>query len=218
MSTHEISAQLRESGGKGAARKLRAAGQVPAVLYGNGVEATGLAVSPMDIELLRRQPLGMNTPVTLNVDGLAGKSLVMIKDVQRHPLTRALLHVDFWHIDVDTPIIVTVKVTTEGRSKGEETGGRVQMLRRAIDVRCKCGDIPESLCVDLSPLDTGSKLYVDELATPDGVEVVFEQRFPVLQISIKGMKAIEEEVEGDEEDEEGEEGEEAEGEEAAPEE
>lgn len=216
MSTHEISAQLRQSGGKGAARKLRAAGRIPAVLYGNGVEATGLAVSPMDVELLRRQPLGMNTPITLNVDGLAGKSLVMVKDVQRHPLSRALLHVDFWHIDVDTPITVTVKVVTKGKSRGEETGGRVQMLRRAVDVRCKCGDIPESLVVDLSPLDTGSKLYVDELATPDGVEVVFEQRFPVLQISAKGMKAVEDEIVG--EDEEGEEGEEAEGKEAAAEE
>ncbi len=216
MSTYEISAQLRTSGGKGAARKLRAAGQIPAVLYGDGKEATGLSVAPGDVEKLRRQPLGMNTPVTLNVDGLAGKRLVMVKDTQRHPLTRSLLHVDFWNIDEDRPIVVTVKIATVGRAMGEETGGRLQMLRHAVDVLCKSSDIPTALTVDVSPLETGAKLYVDDLHTPEGVEIVYEQRFPVLAISAKGMKGVDEDEEVDEEAEEGEEGEE--GEEAADEE
>jgi len=204
MEIYEITAEVRTSKGKGPARRLRQVGKIPAVLYGGGSEATPLQLKPERVEMLRRQPLGWNTPVTLDVDGLAGKQLVMVKDLQRHPVSRRLLHVDFWGIDENEPVVVSVRVNPVGSSEALDLGAQIHLLRHRVDLRCKCADIPEEIDVDVSDLEVGEKLFVDEAILPDNVEAVYEQRFPLLSIAAKGV-AVEEMDEA--EDEEGEESE-----------
>ena len=213
MSYVEINAEIRMDRGKGVARKLRRAGRIPGVLYSATQESTSLTINPDDLELLRRQPLGWNTPIELVVDGLAGRRLVMLREMQRHPVSRSLLHVDLYVIEADTPVEVWVRLEPMGKAKGVEEGGRVNMMRRKIIVRCLAADIPAQIEVDVTPLDVGDKLFVDGIALPEGVEALYEQRFPVLVVSTKGAAVEEEEVE---EVEEGEEGAEAGGEDATP--
>ncbi len=214
MHTQEISAEIRTSTGKGVARQLRRDGMIPAVLYGATQEATALSVDPDAIEQLRRLPLKLNTPVELTVDGLAGSRLVMIKELQRHPVSRRLLHVDFLVVDPDKPVTVTVNVFTEGRSIGVQAGGVLNQMRRSITVRCLPSAIPEAVVIDITEFDVGHKVYINEIALPEGVEAVYDQRFPVLGVAAKGAKALAEEAAMfDGEAAEGEEGEGAEGEE-----
>jgi len=209
MQTFEISGELRTGAGKGSARKLRAAGRVPAVLYGMGAETTSLAINPMDVVKLRRQPLGLNTPVTLTVDGLPGTHLVMVKELQRHPISRQLLHVDFLNLDASRRIVVPVELRTVGKAPGVEFGGRLQVMRRSVEVRCAPVNIPAEIVFDISELELGDKVYIDELTMPEDVEAVFEERFPVMAIAAKGAAEDELEDEEGEESEVGEEGEDA---------
>lgn len=207
MESYEITAEVRTSKGKGPARRLRRSGRIPAVLYGGSEGATPLQMKPERIELLRRQPLGWNTPLTLDVDGMSGKQLVMVKGLQRHPVSRRLLHVDFWRIDENQPLEIAIRVETVGHSLALELGGSIHLMRHKLDVRCKPADIPEVITIDISDLEIGDKLYVDEAPVPDSVEVVYEERFPLLTILAKGLE-VEEEEEEDEEAEEEQEGEE----------
>ncbi len=199
MSTFEITAEIRVGTGKGVARKLRAAGRLPAVLYGGGREASSLILDPSILDRLSRMPLGLNTPMEMTVDGLAGRRQVMVRDIQRHPVSRKVLHLDLLEIDPQKPVVVSVRVVPVGRSVGEQLGGRINLMRRTIQVRCMVDDIPEKIDLDVTALNIGHKVFVDELALPDGVTAVFEQRFPVLAISAKGRAdAVLDEEEEDE--------------------
>ena len=202
MESYEITAEVRTSKGKGPARRLRRSGRIPAVLYGGSEGATPLQMKPERIELLRRQPLGWNTPLTLDVDGMSGKQLVMVKGVQRHPVSRRLLHVDFWQIDENKAILFAIRVEAVGHSMALELGGQIHLMRHTLDVLCKPRDIPEVITVDISDMEVGDKLYVDEVPIPENVQVVYDERFPLATILAKGLEEVEEEEESDEEDEE----------------
>ena len=215
MSNVEINAEVRTDRGKGSARKLRQGGKIPAELYSASQEATALTLDPADVELLRRQPLGWNTPVTLVVDGLAGKHLALIKETQRHPISRQLLHVDFLGIDESRRIEVVVRLLPVGQAMGMEFGGMINQMRRDMPVRCLATNIPESIEIDITELDVGDKLYIDDVVFPEGVEPLYEERFPVLGITVKGARDEDEEEEGEESEEEGAEGEETDAEEAS---
>ncbi|MDP5878265.1 MAG: 50S ribosomal protein L25 [Dehalococcoidia bacterium] len=202
MSNVEINADVRTSRGKGDARKLRATDRIPAVLYGPGQEATSLSLNPADVERLRRSPLGWNTPIEMVVDGLAGSQLAMIQEMQRHPISRQLLHVDFLVIDRDRRLEVSVAIHAVGKAAGLEEGGRLNIMRRSIQVQCLAKDIPEAIEVDVTEMEVGDAVFVDEIELPAGVVVLYDERFPILAVTTKG--GVEEEEEEEVEDEEGE--------------
>ena len=205
-----IAVEARTETGKGIARRLRRAGKVPAVIYGAGVDQPrSVAVVARDIVAILNRPDSMNRPIDL----VAGeeRTPVVIKDYQVHPISRAVLHLDFLALKDDVETEVEVPIQTTGRSLGEELGARLFIVRREIKVRCLPGKIPGSLVADISEMDIGDVLYVDELDYPEGVQPIYKARYPV--IVIQKAKAIEEDV-VDEEAEEGlEEGEGAEGDE-----
>lgn len=151
MEGHRIEAQPRAGRGKGPARQLRREGKVPAVLYGNGIGSVALAVTPDSLAAVAKSPLGWNTPITLEVDG--ARHLAMIAEVQRHPVSRQVLHADFRAIREDEEVAVSVPLRVEGRSKGEQAGGKLQLLARRIKVRCMPSRIPEAVVLDVTELD-----------------------------------------------------------------
>jgi len=207
MERTEIAFEARSETGKGIGRRLRRAGKIPAVIYGPGVDQPrSVAVTARDLVAILNKPDGMNRTIDL----LAGEERlpVVVKDYQIDAISRAILHCDFLALKDDVPVEVEVPVRTTGRSLGEETGARLFLARREIKVRCLPGQIPEILTVDVSQMDIGDVVYVDQVPYPEGVRPTYKARYPV--IVVQKAKAVEEEVVSAE-DEEGLEGEEAEG-------
>ena len=205
MEIHPLKAQTRNSTGKGAGRNLRRDGRIPAVLYGSGIESIPLSISLYDIEQLFKKINYAQALLSLNVEG--GESLektVMIKEIQTDPLSQNFLHMDFYEVDMTRKLTVTVPVVTTGASIGVEAGGILQVIRRELDVNCLPTEIPEQITIDVTDLDIGDSIHVDEIKLDGDVELPFESNFTILTVVIP--KVVEEEVEELEAGEEGEEG------------
>lgn len=173
-----ISAAIREPSGKGGARKVRALGQVPATLYGQGKDPVSLAVDPDLMVRYYRQEGHRNAPLTLDIDG--ANVAVLVREVQRHPVSRNILHVDFFRLAPDVPVQVMVKVEPHGRLAGAIMGGRLRVIRRELRAECLPKDIPASFPVDVSPLEVGDMVSASEIPMPDGVSLVFDNDYKVL--------------------------------------
>ncbi len=213
MEYQTIQAEARSEAGKGAARRTRRAGRIPAIAYGGGVDAVALSVDPRALRQLHKGVLGWNTPFMLTVDGSDDVGLAMLKDVQKHPTTGALLHADFVRLTADGVVEVNVPVRLLGKAPGIEEGGKLNQPMRALVVRCLPSVIPDALEIDVSELDVGDKVMLSGVATPDGISLVFVNDATVVNV-FRSRVVLEEDV-VDLTDEEGEgEGEEEEEEEA----
>ena len=213
MDNIAITAVSRQPKGKGGARKLRQAGQLPAVLYGAKVdEPIALVINATEFTLKLADMAQSLIDLTLEGE-TEGTKTVMLKEVQTDPVSRKPLHVDFYEVDMKQTITVDVPVVTVGKAQGEEEGGMIQMIRRELAVTCLPAAIPESIEVDVTELTMGDSLHLSEVKLPEGVEVSSDADFTILTIVSSIMAEVETEEEVDEELEEGEEV--AEGEEAA---
>ena len=212
---------MRKSTGNGPARVLRRAGQIPAVLYGRRTEPVLLSVNTKDFELILKK--GSFGQFILNLVIQNGKKVTkaaMIKELQTHPVSGSLIHIDFYEVDMKRQIKVMVPIITTGKSVGVEEGGMLNIVRRELEVFCLPGDIPESIEIDISELTIGDSIHLEDVPLGENVEISSDVNYTV--VTVLSPKVEEEEVE-EEEGEELEEGEEgAEGEaaeaEAKPEE
>ncbi len=217
MELLELKANARTETGKGYARVLRRDGRVPAILYGPKTDPMPLSVAIYDLEQLIKKAKSRQQLVSLDVgDGAAARS-AMIKELQVEPLSRNFRHVDFYEVDMTKKIRVGVPVVTTGKSIGVEEGGMLQIIRREIDVICLPNAIPEKIEVDISNLNIGDSIHVEEITLEGDIEFPDDVNFTV--VTILSTKTQELEAEEAEEGAEEEGGEEApEGEAAAEEE
>lgn len=210
METIELKADIRTTTGKEAAKAMRREGRIPAVLYGADAKAVSLSVDMKELKTLFRKSGSGYLLIDL-ILGEGEKKQVMIKELQTDPVTASFLHADFYEVAMDRKIAVNVSIVATGISKGVEEGGVLQIIRRELEVLCFPNKVPESIEIDITELEIGDSVHIDELAMEEGVETTAEGNFTVLTIGAP-QKIEEEEVE--EEGLEGEEGEEgAEGEE-----
>ncbi|HET6949205.1 MAG TPA: 50S ribosomal protein L25 [Acidimicrobiales bacterium] len=154
--------------GSSASRRLRAGGKVPAVLYGRGAEPAALTVVWRELRTALTTDKGLNALLTLDVDGKRTKAIV--KELQRHPVRRDVLHVDFLSVDVDKPITTDVPIVLEGEATlvtREE--GVVEQALNALVITAKPDAIPGHLAVDVSELEIGHTITVADLVLPEGV-------------------------------------------------
>ncbi|MDM8516973.1 50S ribosomal protein L25 [Desulfobacterales bacterium HSG16] len=207
MELIKLNADIRTATGKGQARSLRREGRLPAVLYGPGTETASLSINCKEFEDTLRHQKGGQVLLNLVIQN-GGEKIrsVMIKEIQRHPLSRDIVHTDFYEISMDRKIFVKVPVTVTGKSKGVELGGMLQIIRRELEIFCYPQNIPTSIEIDVTDLDIGESVHVKDIETEDDVEIPADVNFTI--ITVLSPKSAEEE-EGEEE--EGEEGEEAEG-------
>lgn len=188
-------------------RRLRAEGQVPAVVYGQGSEPISVLVAWPELRKVLTTEAGMNALITLNVEGSGDSNLSIIKDLQRHPTRRDVIHVDFQLISRDEALTVEVPINLVGVAKAVEAKkGTVDQLMFTLTIQAKPGFIPTSLEADISDLDVGTGIRVGEIALPEGVATEVDADEVVVQGS-QSRATIEEEAAA-----EGEEGEEGEGE------
>ncbi len=195
---------MRENTGKGYARTLRQQGRVPAVFYGPDTETISLSVSAHDLELLLKKSDSRQQLVNLSLDEGGTTRSAMIKELQTQPVSDSLLHVDFFEVAMDRKIRVRVPVVVTGNSVGIEMGGLLQIVRREIEVLSLPLEVPESIELDITDLDVGDSIHVDEIPLEGDVEIPADVNFTVLTILSPKMEAEPEEEE--EELEEGEEG------------
>ncbi len=201
MELFELKANIREATGKGVARKLRSNKSVPAVLYGLGNDPVKLEVVIQDIELAFKQSTLSQVLVNLTIfddDKEAKKCPAMIKDVQLTPLSKDVLHADFLEIDLTKKVLVKVPVEVVGDAPGVEFGGTLSIIRRELEVLCMPLEIPESIAVDVSSLEMGDAIHVEEIQV-EGVEIPADVNFTVITV-VAPKAVVEETEEGDEEE------------------
>ncbi|HEX3596022.1 MAG TPA: 50S ribosomal protein L25, partial [Polyangiaceae bacterium] len=140
----KLSAEPRKEQGKGAVRRLRATGKIPAVAYGPKLDATSLAISPKDVTTVLGTERGRNTVIELAVGG-DKKLTVLLTDFQYHPVTREILHADFREIKEDEPIDVDVPFEAVGKAKGVVNGGVLRVVYRKLPIRCLPAHVPAKI-------------------------------------------------------------------------
>jgi large subunit ribosomal protein L25 len=210
----ELKAKIRKTMGNGPARVLRREGRIPAVLYGPKTEPALLSVEIRDLEQIFKT--GNVGQVLLNLviqNGQESTRPAMIKELQAHPVSGKFLHIDFYEIDLERKIRVGVPIVTTGQPIGIENGGMLQIVRREIEVLCLPTQIPESIEVDVTDLDVGDSIHVEEIQVEGDAEIPADVNFTVITILAPKVEAEPEE----EEEELDEEAAEAEGEEGADE-
>ncbi|RMG14040.1 MAG: 50S ribosomal protein L25/general stress protein Ctc [Deltaproteobacteria bacterium] len=183
MDNATLRAEIRTKTGKGSARRARREGKIPAILYSHFSEPTPIALDPKALrKAVRDSEHGFNTVLTLEL-GEAGKRTALLKDWQIDPVSRRLLHADFLEVKMDEAIEAEVPITLVGKAKGVEAGGILSQLRREITVRCRPGDIPGEIEVDISPLEIGDSLHVGDIPAPEGVEIRYTHNYTIAVVT-----------------------------------
>ncbi len=185
MSETALVVEAREGIGKGANRKLRAAGRAPAVLYGRARDSLPLAVDPRALDKILRAS-GVNTLLDLTVEGHAElkASVALVRELQRHPLRGDILHVDFYEVDLERAVTVDVPIHVLGKARGLEFGGILEHTLREISLECLPRSIPETIEVDISAMEVGDVIHVRELVLPEGVSLVTDADLAVVHIAL----------------------------------
>ena len=202
MELLDITANIRKSTGKGISRSLRRQGFVPGVLYGPKSQPIHLSVEASDIEKIFKNSGSSQAPLNLTIkNGELIKKTAMIKDLQHHPISRRLLHIDLYEVAMDKKIHVKVPVVLAGTAKGIEAGGTLQLIRREIDVLCLPLDIPESITVDVSEMEIGDSIHIEEIPVAGNIEILADTNFTVVTVSGAMAEEPGEVPEGEEEGE-----------------
>jgi large subunit ribosomal protein L25 len=206
MAVVELNVKPRVETGKGAARKARRDGRIPAVLYGDTVKkGVALLLEAADFRHVIQRHAGENVVLDLKVEGEAEARKAIVREVQYHPFRSEALHVDFLQVDLSKPVEVEVTVHVTGVARGvKEQGGVLDVQFHEIPIECKPLDIPSEITVDVSELMIGDAIKVGDLTVPN-VEILAEMDRTIVSVAPPTVAKAEEE-----EAAEGEEGEEPE--------
>ena len=173
MKTIELNVEKRASQGKGEARRMRAQGQIPAVVYGAGKPTVPISVDHKALSQAFRGGAGDNAIFLLKLGGSEQSRHAMIKEFQRDPVSRKPLHIDFVRVMMDTKIRLKVGIEVQGIAKGVKTeGGILDFVTREVEIECLPGNIPQHLPIDVSELSIGDALRVSQIPPIEGVEIV----------------------------------------------
>jgi large subunit ribosomal protein L25 len=193
--TIELTATVREQIGK-ASRKLAQVGRVPAVLYGAGHKPVSLELDARELERLLHHEGVRSLVLHIKIEGTAKPVNAMVKAVQVDPVKSLPLHVDLLAIKMNVAVTTTVALHFEGESPGVKGGGVLNQSLNSVSVEALPNDLPESIAVDISELDTGHNLMVSDLVAPAGVTILDDPELLVASVTAP-TKAEEEVVEGE---------------------
>ena len=189
----KIAAQPRERAGKGAARAVRRAGQVPGVIYGEKAAPTLIALDPKAVQAEIDKPGFFTRVFDVEVNGKVERTLA--RDVHLHPVTDRPEHVDFMRVGAATRIrvAVPVKFANQDKSPGLKRGGVLNVVRHTIEVYCRIDTIPQAFTIDLDGLDIGDSVHISKVKLPEGVRPTITTRdFTIATIGApSGMKSAE---------------------------
>lgn len=189
MATVQLSASPRDTVGKGAARALRSAGKIPAVIYGHAREPQSLAIPTREFEKLLERVSAESTVIELDVGGAVARTL--IREIQRHPFKRQILHIDFQELVAGEKVTVSVPIVLVGTPEGVRlSAGIMSQVLSELSILVDPVNIPRRIEADVTHLTIGHSLHVSDLTAPDGVEILDEPESTVAVVS--APKAVEE--------------------------
>ncbi len=189
MERIKLQAAVRQGRGTSASRQLRADGRIPAVVYGKDRESKALSL----VEKETRTVIGKNSLIDLIFDG--GQASVVLKEVQREPVSGRPIHLDFQEVDLNQKITITVPLHLEGTPAGISEGGILQQTMREVDLECLPTEMPDFLNVDVSHLKVGESLSVAEISVPENMEILTSGEEVIATIVTPTMPVEEEEEE-----------------------
>jgi large subunit ribosomal protein L25 len=190
MAEVRIEASRRDSWGKGVARRIRASGRVPGIVYGHGMEPLPIALDRREFVTALQTEAGLNVLLDIQVDG--DTTLALMKDLHRDPVRGTLLHADFIKVDRDEEVEVEVPIHLVGDATGVKEGGALEHPLNSVHVRCKATEVPQGIDADVSGLNIGDSLRVAELATGRTFEILTD---PDAVVALVAAPVSEEELE-----------------------
>jgi large subunit ribosomal protein L25 len=192
MAQAQLQVTARTTLGKGGARSLRRQGLIPATVYGRGLTPSAVVVDPKALSQAIATEAGWNTLLTLQGEGPFAGKVVILKDAQYNAIRREMSHVDFQVVDLQKKVHVMVPVHPVGKSVGEKAGGNLQIIRHELEVVCLPTAIPSAIEVDVTALDLGDVLHIEDIALPAGIEVPHDVNFTVITVSAPKLHDVEE--------------------------
>ena len=166
----KLQAEPRQDSGKSVTRKMRAAGRIPAVVYGHGEPTRLLSVDAHELELLFNRVHWENTLIELTIKGERTPVRTLVREVQSHAYKPLVVHVDFQQIHAGERVHVSVPIRLSGNPPGVKAGGVMMQTETDLDIRCTPDNIPEFIEVDVSALEIGDSVHLRDIALPEGVE------------------------------------------------
>jgi large subunit ribosomal protein L25 len=183
MSETVLQAEVGRRAGSSDARRLRADGKIPAVVYGHGMDPISVSVDRRELRQALSGGAGMNTILDLTVDGKVYPSL--IKDIQRHPVKRSVQHIDFIQVNLNEEVVVSIPIHLEGESKDVSTnGGLVDLAMQELQVRTTPRNIPDSVTIDVSEMTMDTVIRVEDIPLPSGVAAEADADAPVVTVLV----------------------------------
>ncbi|MBW1817544.1 MAG: 50S ribosomal protein L25 [Deltaproteobacteria bacterium] len=202
-----LAARVRETTGKGAARKMRSNMQIPAVFYGPGSATISLTLDGADLDLFFKENRGENIILDLQVTSDKGMETrkAILKELQLDPVRNSYIHADFYEISMDKAITVDIPIRLLNTPVGVTNGGILQQVRRELNISCLPSALVDTLELDVSELDIGDAVHIRDLNIPEGIELLEEAHLTVAVVAAPTVAAepeeeeeLEEEVEGEE--------------------
>jgi large subunit ribosomal protein L25 len=198
MSNLTLEVESRDAGGKNVNRRLRAAGKLPAVVYGGGLPPKTIVVNDRSMRDLLRDTADDNPIFLLKLGDQSRHT--MIKEMQADPITGKMIHVDFLRVKMDEDVTVTVAIELHGKPLGvKDEDGMLDHITREVDVTCLPGNIPGHIDVDVSGMHLGDTVLAKDLVLPEGVRLEFDEDRVICSVHAKAHLALDDE-EGDEDE------------------
>ena len=169
---------------RGSVKKLRAAGRVPATIYGRQIKPQNLELNTLEICDLLNHSVSENLLVDLAVENDAkAKRLALVQEIQHHPITGKVLHVDFHEVAEDETVTVSVPLETTGEAAGVKAGGNLDHILHKLKVRCFPKNLPDQILVDVTSLEIGKSFHLGDIKAPEGVQIIGDKHLTVIAVS-----------------------------------
>lgn len=188
MKSVALNAFSRAKTGRTEVKKIRSAGRVPAVIYGRHTKPESLELVARELNDLIHHSVSENILVDLSVD--SKKRLALVQEVQHHPLTGKVLHVDFHEVAENETVTISVPVETTGEAVGVKTGGGIlEHVLFKLKVRALPKNLPEQILIDVSDLEVGKTIHIGDIKLPEGVEIIGNKVAPVVTVAMPKTEA-----------------------------
>lgn len=191
MEQKVLTIEIREKVGKGACRRLRSSGLVPAVVYGKGIDSVPVSVTQKELMTLVSGMGGMNSLLTLKGGGALDGNVVIVTELTRDCLKGVPVHADLHRVRMEEKVKVKVPLNFKGTARGVKEGGLLDVLVHSIELECLPANIPGSIEVDITNLGMGASLHVSDILVPDGVKLLDDPKAAIVNVSGMGKGAEE---------------------------